>query len=201
MNKIDLAQRLKEARLRNGISIEIIAKALSSDALYVQELEEGKKIPSDFELLILDQLYGTHFSKEGKRPVKELLYLWIPALLNFFVLLVVNPFVPVFNFEGKYLSLMKALDVSYNAGKVPDGSIQAIIACLMSFVIFAFLFFIFLLRKRKEIYCAILFTLEFIVFCSTLYPFVFGPYMMAITFVFGVLSFFLIKDKDKIIKG
>lgn len=201
MNKKDLAKRLRDERLKSGTDVVTAAKALSCKPTRIESLEEGEGTPSDFELLILDQLYGSRLSKEANSPFKALLSTLLPAFLSLLIVGVVNPFLPVFDFDGNYVSLMRALDVSVNGGTIPQGGMQAIIACLFSFLSVISLTFVFLLKKRDAVYSSVVFTVEFIALCSTLYPFKFGPYLMAITFLFGVFSFLWLKYKDRLLGG
>lgn len=186
MKRKRIGERLKEARLSQGISLEVAARALGEAIEEVEEIEEGGREPTSLEVMVLDALYG---SSVGRRGAVALLFsAWGPFFSSLLLWIPVNPFIPIYPFEGRAMSLAQALDARTFPQGAPGEALGLLAACATSFAVSAFLFFSFLLPKGRWIWSATFFGIEAIVFFATLSPFPAGPWIGALALLAGILS-------------
>lgn len=128
---------------------------------------------------------------------REFLRELIPFFLDLPFLILVNPMIPIYDFDGKWLNLMKALDTRYTDGNVNVNSILLLVACLSIFIFLIALFMVFGIKGRKWLYVSIVYGLQFLLLAATLWPFIVGWIVIVLTGVIGSLVSLWMYKKEK----
>lgn len=192
MTQKESGEFLKNKREEIGLSVEEVSSVLECDPSHLLSIESGEDLPSKDELSVLKHIYGLDkYNEKNKGGFLQSLRGFIPFFLNLIIFIIVNPFIPLYEFKGGYHSLIESLSVNFNDGQVLNGSIQLLIASLTCLLALILLFLLFFKKKRTYVFIGVIYFVEFLVFCSCLYMFKVGPYMMALSLVFGFLSTYL----------
>lgn len=131
------------------------------------------------------------------KAYKELLKELIPFFVDLPFLILVNPLIPIYDFDGQWLNLIKALDTRYSNGDVNVNSILLLISCMGIFIFLIALFMVFGVKCRKWLYVSIVYGLQFLLFASTLWPFIVGWVVIILTGIVGTLMSLRMYMKEK----
>ncbi|MBQ3025864.1 MAG: helix-turn-helix transcriptional regulator [Spirochaetaceae bacterium] len=67
-----VAQTIRELRIKNNVSQEVLADAIDSHQVYISEIENGKKIPSIPILYKISKFFGISLSELTKLIEKKI---------------------------------------------------------------------------------------------------------------------------------
>lgn len=131
------------------------------------------------------------------KAYKELLKELIPFFVDLPFLILINPLIPIYDFDGQWLNLIKALDTRYSNGNVNVNSILLLVSCMGIFIFLIALFMVFGVKGRKWLYVSMAYGLQFLLFIATLWPFIIGWVEIILSGIVGTLMSLWMYRKEK----